>query len=75
MRAARLRELLGANELKSTRFDVTWRGSGARFRGTGWGHGVGLCQEGMRAQAAGGRDYRAILASYFPGAALAPLWR
>lgn len=37
------------------------------FRGGGWGHGVGLCQVGARAQAAAGRSYPQILRSYYAG--------
>jgi stage II sporulation protein D len=37
------------------------------FHGSGSGHGVGLCQAGAAAMAAGGRDARQILAQYFPG--------
>lgn len=35
--------------------------------GAGWGHGVGLCQWGAVGRARAGQDYRAILATYFPG--------
>ena len=41
---------------------------GFRLRGAGWGHGVGLCQIGAAAMAAGGKSYREILAHYFRGA-------
>lgn len=37
-----------------------------RFRGTGWGHGVGLCQIGALARARKGANHREILAHYFP---------
>jgi stage II sporulation protein D len=40
-------------------------------RGTGWGHGVGMCQWGAVGRARAGQDYRTILAAYFPGTALA----
>jgi stage II sporulation protein D len=35
--------------------------------GAGWGHGVGFCQWGAVGRARAGQDYRAILATYFPG--------
>ena len=41
------------------------------FHGRGSGHGVGLCQAGAAAMAAGGRDAKQILAQYFPGAVAA----
>lgn len=40
------------------------------FHGRGSGHGVGLCQAGAAAMGAQGRDSTAILAQYFPGAAV-----
>lgn len=41
--------------------------------GSGWGHGVGLCQIGAAVMAAEGHDYRSILNHYFPGARLITL--
>ncbi len=38
--------------------------------GRGYGHGVGMCQNGALARAAAGQDMRAILAHYYPGATL-----
>ena len=35
--------------------------------GAGFGHGVGFCQWGAVGRARAGQDYRAILATYFPG--------
>jgi stage II sporulation protein D len=66
--AARFRLAVGADRLRSTRFTLTRSRAGVTFSGTGWGHGVGLCQEGARAQATAGRSWREILATYFPGA-------
>ncbi|HEY7178360.1 MAG TPA: SpoIID/LytB domain-containing protein, partial [Gaiella sp.] len=40
--------------------------------GGGWGHGVGMSQWGAFGQAKAGRDYRAILAHYYPGTSLGP---
>jgi stage II sporulation protein D len=36
-------------------------------RGTGWGHGVGLCQWGAVGRARGGQNAQAILDAYYPG--------
>jgi stage II sporulation protein D len=58
---------LGWNVLKSSRFDVTRAGSAYVFRGTGFGHGLGLCQAGAHTMAARGASYRQILGQYFPG--------
>jgi stage II sporulation protein D len=38
------------------------------FYGRGWGHGVGLCQNGAFGMALAGKGYREILAWYYPGA-------
>ena len=58
---------LGWNLLKSSRFDVRRSGSNFVFSGSGFGHGLGLCQEGAHAMAARGASYRQVLAKYFPG--------
>lgn len=64
----RLRELLGANRLRSLNFDIVV-GSGKIFlSGRGWGHGVGLCQWGAYGMARQGRKMGEILTHYFPGA-------
>lgn len=61
---------LGWNLLKSSRFEVSHEGSNFVFRGSGFGHGLGLCQEGAHVMAANGIGYRQILARYFPGTSL-----
>lgn len=66
--AGRFRLALGSAEFRSTRFTVRDDGSTVSFVGTGWGHGVGLCQEGARVMAESGRDCEYILRYYFPGA-------
>jgi len=38
------------------------------FYGRGWGHGVGLCQNGAFGMALAGKGYREILAWYYQGA-------
>jgi stage II sporulation protein D len=58
---------LGWNLLKSSRFTVERVGSNFVFRGSGFGHGLGLCQEGAHVMAQRGARYRQILARYFPG--------
>ena len=64
---------LGWNVLKSSRFEVSRAGSAFVFRGTGFGHGIGLCQAGAHVSAARGAAYRQILARYFPGAGVGEL--
>jgi stage II sporulation protein D len=58
---------LGWNMLKSSRFEVAKSGASFIFRGNGFGHGLGLCQEGAHVMAGRGTPYRQILGYYFPG--------
>jgi stage II sporulation protein D len=57
---------LGWNYLKSSRFEIARSGPNFVFRGSGFGHGLGLCQAGAHVMAARGANYRQILAKYFP---------
>lgn len=59
---------LGWNTIPSNSFTITERGTKLVFRGEGFGHGVGLCQNGAREMARRGEGYRAILKHYFPKA-------
>ena len=59
---------LGWNVLKSSRFSVSRRGSMFVFRGSGFGHGLGLCQNGAHVLARRGGTCEQILGKYFPGA-------
>lgn len=59
--------VLGWNLLKSSRFQVSRAGTNFIFRGSGFGHGLGLCQEGAHVMAQGGAGYQRILEKYFPG--------
>ena len=61
---------LGWNVLKSSRFTVSRSGSAFVFRGSGFGHGLGLCQEGAHVMAERGFTYRQILGKYFPGTSI-----
>jgi len=60
--------------LRSALFDLDVKrgddGRPARITadGRGFGHGVGLCQTGALGMARRGRDFREILAHYYPGA-------
>ena len=57
---------LGWNLLKSSHFEITRSGTNYIFRGRGFGHGLGLCQEGAHVMAERGANYRQILTKYFP---------
>jgi stage II sporulation protein D len=62
--------VLGWNVLKSSRFTVTRAGASFVFRGGGFGHGLGFCQEGAHVMAERGSNYKQIVAKYFPGTSL-----
>ncbi len=80
-----LRRAVGPRLLKSTRFTITRMESAPapgeieptvvyRFTGSGYGHGVGLCQIGVRGMASAPyrRSFRQILAHYYRGVTIAP---
>jgi stage II sporulation protein D len=52
-------------QLKSTFFSVEQRNDSVIFKGKGYGHGVGLCQEGAMRMARLGYSYRSILNFYY----------
>ena len=54
--------------------DAEGRLTGWRFRGGGWGHGVGMCQTGAIGRAEAGQRYQDILRFYFNGAEVAPIY-
>src|SRR5262249_53354637 len=63
--------VLGWNMIKSSRFEVTRDGADFVFRGSGFGHGLGLCQEGAHEMARLGFSYSQIMSHYFPGTSVA----
>lgn len=65
--ALRLREQLFHME---RRFDGNGRVVSFRFRGRGWGHGVGMCQYGAFGLARMGQKYDQIIRHYYTGVEL-----
>ena len=66
-----IRRLLSKSHLKSSAFEVEWPDEDmVRLKGTGWGHGVGLCQIGAAVMATRGYTYHEILAHYYPGSSI-----
>ena len=77
-----IRRTLSKTHLKSSAFEVEYLSTdGAvvssdadwtalRLLGSGWGHGVGLCQIGAAVMAVEGYDYTQILEHYYPGSEL-----
>jgi stage II sporulation protein D len=70
IKATDMRKLLGYEEFPSTQFSLTKTGGDVIFIGKGYGHGVGLSQWGALEMARQGRNYREILAHYYPGTTL-----
>ncbi len=73
-----IRRALSPSHLYSSAFTVetTEREGNKIFilHGSGWGHGVGLCQIGAAVMAARGHSYEEILQFYYPGATLETIY-
>ncbi len=63
---SRLRSYIGRKSAPSNYFQIMDKGRKVILRGTGNGHGVGLCQYGAYELARRGYNYKQILAHYFP---------
>jgi stage II sporulation protein D len=68
----RIRQLFG--NLRSSLFVADVDAGAVRFRGGGFGHGVGLCQTGSIGMAEAHKTYREILQHYYQGSVLRKLW-
>jgi stage II sporulation protein D len=62
-----LNRALGVRSLQSTKFSFTRRGTTYAFDGSGFGHGVGLCQRGAITRARQGQHLAEIIDTYYPG--------
>lgn len=65
-----IRRWLSDSHLKSSAFEVHWDGDHLTLDGSGWGHGVGLCQIGAAVMASKGYTFDQILLHYYPGSTL-----
>ena len=77
-----IRRTLSKTHLKSSAFEVEYLSADGmvvssdedwtvlRLLGSGWGHGVGLCQIGAAVMAVEGYGYTQILEHYYPGSEL-----
>lgn len=65
-----LRDLRSTFKLRSTFFSCEPVGDKVLLRGRGFGHGIGLCQEGAMEMVKRGYSYKEILSFYFRGAQL-----
>ncbi len=61
---------LGWSAIPSNAFDFESHGERVVLRGTGEGHGLGLCQRGAVGMARHGATWRDILSRYFPEAVI-----
>ncbi len=69
--AGDMRKRFGNYEFRSTLITAVRPVKGGfEISGRGWGHGVGLCQEGAKYMAYKGRKYTRILRHYYPGASI-----
>ena len=65
-----IRRILSESHLKSSAFHAVFKGDAVILEGSGWGHGVGLCQIGAAVMASKGYSYTEILEHYYPGSVL-----
>jgi stage II sporulation protein D len=68
-----LRSALGNSQVPSIFFEPELLDGEVVFSGRGLGHGVGLCQWGVKELARRGQGYRAILQHYYPGTTIGVL--
>lgn len=68
-----IRKALSSSCLKSSAFEIEWKGDECILHGRGWGHGVGLCQIGAAVMASKGYDCARILSHYYPGTEISEL--
>jgi stage II sporulation protein D len=67
IKASAFRMALGPDLVKSTHFNARVEADRVIFDGKGWGHGVGLCQEGAQGMANQGYGAFDILRHYYQG--------
>ncbi len=67
------RQMLGPNDVSSTKFDLSIRWGSLVLDGLGWGHGVGMCQWGAYGMARKGKKVDEILQYYYPGSEISTI--
>lgn len=60
----------GSKILFSSKFKIEKNGKVWILDGTGFGHGIGMCQMGTRERAKDGQSFDSILKAYYPGTVL-----
>ncbi len=71
--SAPLRQVRDDLKLRSSFFSVSVQGDSVILNGRGYGHGVGLCQEGAMVMASKGFDYKQIINFYYTGVRVADI--
>jgi len=73
--APAFRIAIGSTRLRSTKWSKVDVADGKFiFVGSGYGHGVGMCQWGAKARAERGDNHTAIVEHFFPGASIGKIW-
>ena len=75
VRGGRIRSALGLREqlfVIERNYDENGLVTGFTFLGRGWGHGVGMCQNGAFGMALAGQTYDQILRHYYTGIDIVP---
>jgi len=67
------RQMLGPNDVRSTKVDLSIRRGNLILDGLGWGHGVGMCQWGAYGMARKGKKANEILQYYYPGSEISTI--
>ncbi len=65
------RKAIGSTQIRSLLFEVSSDEENFFFKGTGFGHGVGLSQWGSRGMADAGKSYKEILNHYYTDVTIA----
>jgi stage II sporulation protein D len=73
IRWALRRPAKGRPILRSSRFELQVVNGEYLAEGTGFGHGVGMSQNGAMGRAHAGQTYQQILSAYYPGTVLRTL--
>lgn len=74
VKTGNLRKYIGYNTFKSHYITtIVPKGKTFEFLGRGFGHGVGMCQDGSKSMAKAGENYREILKYYYPGVEIGSL--
>lgn len=62
---------VGLRSCKLTKLQLS--GKTLHAAGHGYGHGIGMCQDGANGMAKAGKTYEQILKNYYPGAKITPI--